>query len=255
MKIKLIQYYTSNCEYAVHTVKINQLYCTKYDIDYSVLNNDNTIISNNEERSLKWYKIKFINETLQNDNEHDYIIFVDADAFFVNHNKDIRDIINLYLTKNFIIAWDWGDHNIVNSGVMIFKNNIWSIDFLERVWKAGQLIAQGAYLQGAWHEQTIISTFMVVNSHDRNETQILDPYGNYSINDLSQRPETLIFHDVYKNNGKNIYKNIIKNFYNNKKELLKPNLKTIQTNDEKTIPNENIKLDRTGRFRFKNKQN
>lgn len=206
MQIKFIQYHTSNCTYAAYPEKINKLYCDKYNIEYFSLADDNHIRTNNENRALQWYKIKFTKEILQNNN-HDYIIFADADAVFVNHNKDIRDIINQYTDKDLIITNDFGP-DIVNTGVMIFKNTHWSVNFLERIWDAGNTIARGTYLNGIWHEQTIISMFMVANPEDRNKTQILDTNGADSINDVQNRPTTLIHHDITKSNFINIYNNI-----------------------------------------------
>jgi hypothetical protein len=206
MQIKFIQYYTSNCTYAPAAEQINRLYCSKYNIEYYSLTDDNHIKSNNENRALQWYKIKFTKEILQSSN-HDYIIFADADAVFVNHNKDIRDIINQYPSKELIISNDFGP-DIVNTGVMIFKNTPWSINFLERIWTSGTSIARGNYLNGIWHEQTIISTHMITNPDDRNRTQITDTNGTDSINDVQHRQSTFIHHDISKSNFINIYNNI-----------------------------------------------
>lgn len=202
MKIKLIQYYTSNCEQGAASEKINRLYCEKYDIDYFILNDDGYINFYNEKRHINWYKIKFTKDILQY-NDHDYVIFVDADVYFTNQNKDIRDIINLYLDKDLIITYDWRGENLVtkdsvNTGVMIFKNTPWSIDFLKRIWEGGNTVARGTYLNDYALEQTIVSIFLTVNIEDIEKTQLLDPYIIDSINDLFNRPETLIFNNYNK---------------------------------------------------------
>lgn len=197
MKLKLIQYYTPNCTYAKTSEEINKLYSEKHNIEYVSLTDKDKIISNNDNRAVQWYKVKYIQDELRK-NDADYIIYVDADAVVVNPKKDIREIINLTPDKDLIISSDFGP-DIINTGVMIFKNTPWSLDFLERVWNAGNYISRGKYRVDIWHEQTIISAFLFINPDDRSKTHIKSPGDKDSINDhILRNGETFIYHDLSK---------------------------------------------------------
>jgi hypothetical protein len=197
MKLKIIQYYTPNLTYAPTSEKINRDYCEKHDIDYFAETSAEIISNTTNRRALQWYKILFLQEQLRN-SDHDYVIYLDADAVVVKPEKDIRDIINEYLDSELIIARDFGP-DLVNTGVMIFKNTPWSIDFLERVWHAGDHVARGKFKVEIWHEQTIMSAFTHINKEDAKKISILDPGSHDSINDhILRNGITFIYHDLSK---------------------------------------------------------
>ena len=197
MKLKLIQYYTPNCTYAVTSEKINREYCEKYNIEYFSETDEKIIIEGVEARAVQWYKIKLIKKEILN-TAADYVVFMDADAVFVNTQKDIRDIIKKYEGKELLITEDFGP-DIVNTGVMIFKNTEWAVDFLDRVWEAGNRVSRGRYRMEIWHEQTIVSAFMQINQVDRQKTEILYPGDEDSINDnILRKDKTFIYHDLSK---------------------------------------------------------
>ena len=123
---------------------------------------------------------------------------MDADAIVVKSEIDIREFIQKYPNKELIISEDFGP-DIVNTGVMIFKNTQWSIDFLERVWEGGNKISRGKYRGEIWHEQTIMSIYLHVNENDRDKTVILHPSDLNSINDnILREGKTFIYHDLSK---------------------------------------------------------
>lgn len=197
MKLKLIQYYTPNCTYAITSEKINREYCEKHDIEYFAETDEQTIRGGSDGRAVQWYKIRFLQKQLK-ESTADYVIFMDADAVFVKTEKDIRDVINEYLEKDLIIAEDFGP-DTVNTGVMIFKNTPWAVDFLERVWEGGNKVSRGHYRTSIWHEQTIMSAFIHISKPDSDRTVILPSNGHDSINDNILRKEhTFIYHDLSK---------------------------------------------------------
>ena len=197
MKLKLIQYYTPNCTYAITSEKINREYCEKHNIEYLSETDRQTIVEGSDGRAVQWYKIKFLQKQLK-ESTADYIIFMDADAVFVKTEKDIRDVINEHLEKDLIIAEDFGP-DTVNTGVMIFKNTPWAVDFLERVWEGGNKVSRGHYRTSIWHEQTIMSAFIHISKPDSDRTVILPSNGHDSINDNILRKEhTFIYHDLSK---------------------------------------------------------
>ena len=70
---------------------------------------------------------------------YDYVLWIDADAFFCNFDIKIEDWIQN--DKNFIVCRDaganlnqWSRYKyLINSGVMIFKNVGWSKNMLHYI--------------------------------------------------------------------------------------------------------------------------
>lgn len=204
-KLLIGQFYTPNLEYAKQSEEINKKYCEKFDIDYFSQTNIEIINQGIDGRSVCWYKIRLLIDLLK-ENKYEYVMFMDADAVFVREDFNIIDIIEKHKEFNLICSGDFGP-DIVNSGVMIFKNCEWSIDFLERVWDSGNYISRGKYKREIWHEQTIISAFMIINKEDSDKTKILSHDDDNSINDhILRNGKTLIYHDLSKIRVNEIYK-------------------------------------------------
>lgn len=67
--------------------------------------------------------------------KHDYLIWVDADAIINNMNHSFEEFITKYPNKDMIVCKDiTPERTPFNSGVMIFKNNNISRDFLINTW-------------------------------------------------------------------------------------------------------------------------
>lgn len=210
-KLLVCQFYTSNLKYAIQSEEINKKYCQKFNIDYISQTNDDIIKQDKDGRAFCWYKIIFLLQLLKQ-KQYEYIMFIDADAVFVRDDYNILNIIEENQNFDFICSNDFGP-DIINSGVLIFKNTDWSIDFLERVWDSANYVSRGKYKLEIWHEQTIISAFMLINPDDRAKTKILSHYDNNAINDHILRPgKTLIYHDLSKIRIAEIYKMIFGNF-------------------------------------------
>ena len=128
--------------------KISELSIKKYakhfKYDYQIYK-----IKKFKERPPAWYKIKVLIENLK-DKSHDYIIWVDSDAFFCRY-KNIMDFIdrdkNLSLVFHNVLSKKKNKetyfNNIIyapNTGFMVFKNCDWSRNFLELIWSQKKFI-------------------------------------------------------------------------------------------------------------------
>ena len=102
---------------------MNEKYCKKYNLSFICRN---TPVYT--DRHPAWERIPLI---LNNISNYDYLIWIDADAFFYNHANNITTIIDNYSNYNFIFSNDIGNNNI-NSGFFIVKNTQYSIDFLTK---------------------------------------------------------------------------------------------------------------------------
>jgi len=206
MKIKLIQYYYSdNLQYVKQSEEINRKYCEKYDIDYYCEKDSKLIFDAIHDRNPSWYKIPYLKNQLESF-DHDYIIYLDADAFIANHDVDFKNVITDHgLEYNLIIGRDFGP-DLVNGGVLIFKNTAWSTDFLDRVWNKSERISRGRYKTEIWLEQTILSTFLLVNELDAEKTKVVDYNTPGAINSIHLDKNTFIYHDLSKSRISEYYK-------------------------------------------------
>lgn len=205
MKLKIIQfYYSQDLAYLQESEKINSEYCKKYGIDYYCETNSELIHEVLGNRAGSWYKIPFLKEQLEL-NDSDYIAYIDSDAFVANDEVDLRDIIAQYSEYDLILGEDFGP-DLINGGVLIFKNTEWSKDFLKRVWEKSEKISRGRYKKEIWLEQTILSTFLLVNDVDATKAKILSHNMPNSINSLHLNENTFIYHDLSKTRISDFYK-------------------------------------------------
>ena len=205
MNLKIIQfYYSKNLPYLQESEKINSEYCKKYGIEYYCETNEKLIYETLKDRAGSWFKIPFLKDQLESTN-CDYVIYIDSDAFIANEEVDFRDIIANYPEYDLILGADFGP-DLVNGGVLIFKNTEWSKDFLQRVWSKAEKISRGRYKRDIWLEQTILSTFLLVNDVDAAKTKILPWDIQNSINSLHLNEKTFIYHDLSKTRISDYYK-------------------------------------------------
>ena len=109
--------------YADINYNINKLYCQKYGIDIIVSSEKKYT-----DRHAAWERLPLL---LRHISDYDYLIWIDADAFFYYEASNILDIIHRNSEANFIFSNDLGDKNI-NTGIFIVKSSQYSIDFLTK---------------------------------------------------------------------------------------------------------------------------
>ena len=150
MKIGVLMFYDDNIKlYGDINYIINQKYCEKYNLEL--------ILSNKKKYSNRhsaWERLPFILENISN---FDYLIWIDADAFFYNDANNIVDIINNNLNVNFIFSNDIGNQNI-NTGFFIVKNSKYSIDFLT-IWAFDENLYKSNPTPGWWDQGVLIDMF------------------------------------------------------------------------------------------------
>lgn len=143
--------------YAELNYKINKLYCDKNNIDLICSSEKNY-----NDRHPAWERLPLILKHISN---YDYIIWVDADAFFYLDAKNIVDVIDS--RYNFIFS---EDHNVdnrstINTGVLIIKNNQYSIDFISKWAYDENLYKNNPY--DCWWDQGVL-----INMHNNNDLDI-----------------------------------------------------------------------------------
>ena len=103
-----------------------------------------------------WIKIDILIKTLP---IFDYVVWIDADAVFINKDIKIEDFIqeeiDLILPK---MEMDRSTGNVLTNtttGFMIWKNSEWSLNLLNNLWND-----PGHYRFGSFHEQTRLDEFL-----------------------------------------------------------------------------------------------
>ena len=127
MKICVISFSTTDYKIADSTKIINEKYCKHNNYEFVFYN---TIPDNLKNRHPAWCKLYYILNMMENNNSYDYVMWIDADAFFCNNKLKIENWIEKSDNKKIIISRDPGysleqymkNPECLNSGVMIFKN-------------------------------------------------------------------------------------------------------------------------------------
>jgi hypothetical protein len=186
MKICVVMFYDYNIEnYGEINYKINKKYCEKYNL-HIILSN----IKKYSNRHSAWERLPLLLDNISN---FDYLIWIDADAFFYIDSNNIIDIINDNLNVNFIFSNDLGNKNI-NTGFFIVKNTKYSIEFLTKWAYDEELYNNNKYPH--WWDQGVLIYMFNNNILNIQENSVIYEYGvlqhfykNDKLND-----KTYVFH-------------------------------------------------------------
>lgn len=185
MNICVIMFYDDNIKsYGDINYNINKLYCEKYDL--KIILSKKKIYSN---RHSAWERLPLL---LDNISKFDYLIWIDADAFFYNDANNIIDFIKNNNNVNFIFSNDFGNNN-VNSGFFIVKNSQYSINFLNKWAYDEELYNNNPYPY--WWDQGVLIHMFNNNILNIKQNSIQFEYGilqHFYENDKLN--ETYIFH-------------------------------------------------------------
>ena len=185
MKIAVLMWYDGEFEsYGDNCYKINKVYCDKYG--YDLIKSSERVYDSVSLpfRKAHWERYPLILKHIKN---YDYVVWIDADAFFYNISPPIIDLINKY-KKEILFSEDDNSLNppAVNSGVLILKNTERVINIIEK-WAyseelkdeyCGRKLVDG-YLcpRTNWVEdQAIVRGFVKDNVDDINNISKLMPY-------------------------------------------------------------------------------
>ena len=224
MRICVIMYYNDNIKnYGNINYIINKKYCDKYGL--SIILSTNQSKYNN--RHSAWDRLPLL---LDNITKYDYLMWIDADAFFYNDANNICDIINNNIDAEFIFSNDFGDKNI-NTGFLIIKNSQYSIDFLTKWAYDEELYNNNPY--PLWWDQGVLIDMFNKNILDIKTKSILIDYGilqhfnQHELTQLNSKP--YVFHLAGKSNDFR--------FETSKKYLEELNLKSFEADKNMLINN------------------
>ncbi len=156
-KAILISYFDKNL-YSIGKISANTIkkYANKNGLGFKIF--QNVKIS----RPPAWTKIFLINYLLRSKKDYNFIIWVDADAMFVNFNKNILSEMigdkDLYLVKHKI-----NGKETPNTGFFVVKNTAWSKDFFNRVWKMKKYLYNNIWENAAVADLLGYKDIIVIN--------------------------------------------------------------------------------------------
>jgi len=84
--------------------------------------------------------------------EGDYLVWMDADAVFIDHDKKLEDIVMRAEYKDLIIGEDMHVGNLVNCGVILIKVSTWSLKLWEKVFACRKYDDVTYFEQSALHK-------------------------------------------------------------------------------------------------------
>jgi glycosyltransferase involved in cell wall biosynthesis len=103
-------------EYALFNEKLNRMYSDKHGLDF--------YCSHDDPRGFSRMMVSYLAD-------YEYVVGVDADAFFYLDSLSIESIMSQYPTASMICSHDEYNDGI-HAGILIAKNDSWTITFLER---------------------------------------------------------------------------------------------------------------------------
>jgi hypothetical protein len=204
MKICVLMFFDENIkEYAEINYKINKLYCEKYGFDIIFENNRHYT-----NRHPAWERLPLI---LNNITNYDYVIWIDADAFFYVDSPNIVNLIEKYKDKNIIFSNDKPGSNNINTGVLIIKNCEYNVNFI-KFWAYDKHYYDNNKYPFWWDQGVLITLYNKNISNIKNNSIVLD-FGilqSFDTNEDSARP--FILHCAGKSSKKRL--NVSSDYYN-----------------------------------------
>lgn len=184
MEICVIMFYDENIKsYGDLNYCINKFYCKKYNLKIIVSNEKKT------NRCSMWERLPMI---LDNISKYDYLIWIDADAFFYIDAGNISDIINNNTNVDFIFSKDYGNRNI-NTGFFIVKNSQYTIDFISRWLYDEELCNNNPYPY--WPDQGVLIDMYDKNILEIQQKSIKLDYGILQhFKEYDKLDKTFVFH-------------------------------------------------------------
>jgi hypothetical protein len=200
MKIAVLMFYNDAIkEYGDINYKINKAYCEKHGLEL--------IVSNKRlypTRHPAWERIplllKYLKMTPASPN-YDYLLWIDADAFFYLDSNSIVDIINSNSRANFIFSRD-KDNKTVNSGFFIVKNNDYSILFLNKWGFNLKLYQMNSHPE--WWDQGVLNDMIHQDILNISKNSICLDYGilqHFRKEELTTLPKPFVYHLAGRNHS------------------------------------------------------
>ncbi|CAK0866803.1 unnamed protein product [Prorocentrum cordatum] len=123
LKVCILMWYDEAMEeYADLNREMNRRYCERHGLDLVVSSS-----RERPERGPHWERFSLM---LKHIRDYDYMVWIDADAYFYPGARDIRSLIDVQKDFTFSRGGPGGPMRMVNSGVFVAKSSDYSVQFL-----------------------------------------------------------------------------------------------------------------------------
>lgn len=181
MKIGIFTWYNKQISnYADNFFKINKIYCEKHG--YDLIKSSKSFYKGRVDytwKSTHWERYPLL---LRHIKKYDYVMWIDADAFFYVDSPPLENLIKKY-DKEILLSQDKNYDNDgdvppwINSGVFIIKNTEKAIEILKR-WAFSQKLRRFTrYRRTGWiHDQAMIRGTYNCNMNNIKDISTVIPY-------------------------------------------------------------------------------
>jgi len=170
MKVAVCMFYDDAIKnYGDITAAINKVYCDKHGLDLIV--SHETTYTN---RHPSYEKLPLL---LKHIDAYDYVIWIDADAYFYVNMPSIVELIETYPDKHFLFSQDMPPSfaHVINCGFFIVKNTSYSTEFLKK-WAYDEELHANSPVPG-WWEQGVLHLMDKRNTMNMHEMSVKCDYG------------------------------------------------------------------------------
>jgi len=155
-KILMCTAYSTNYAIGNFCNKINEAYALKFGYEFVSIRKplEQMIAQIYPKQHCTWYKIYLLLQLFQDLQSQQtqsihYVMWIDADAFVVNHSINLHTIIQHSGERELIIAEDTHPGCLVNAGVFLLRVNEWSYKLLNDIWHCNRFDDVCFYEQSA----------------------------------------------------------------------------------------------------------
>jgi len=179
MKIGVFMWFNKHCdEFGEINYLINKKYCDKHN--YKIIKcNKSRVNSFGLVGFFERYALLY--EYMEKD--YDYLVWIDADAFFYIDSPPLTNFINFYKNKDFILSGDYDrynndhknnlEHKDINSGFFIVKNNLYVKKILYELYTNKEWYNNKI---GCWHDQAVLRYIYINNLENFKAHSIIISY-------------------------------------------------------------------------------
>jgi len=225
-RFKLVTAFSTDYDVGHLCSKVNQEYCQLrgYEWAEAVLSKEQMLKSVSPRNHCTWYKVHIIidelaralddiEDTIQIDNngvnplpvlngdtcvgeklnEDDYLVWVDADAVFVDHEATLEKVVLEGKEREVIIGEDMHVGNLINCGIIVIKVSHWSLQLWRQVFQCRRYDTVTFYEQSALHKvfktrREFAPFFNAATGEDRNRKRMVNTDHGKSAEPHLERP-------------------------------------------------------------------